>query len=99
MVLAVVMRTVVDQRMDLYDAVERADIHHAVVIVQSGTGVLIPMVIADLLRNGITRTGDVLYAKSLPGRDSELRSLYPDRRFYAYERAADETSGRLVPLD
>jgi hypothetical protein len=98
-VIAVVMRTVVDQRMDIYDAVDRADIHHAVVIVRSGTGVLIPMGIGDLLRNGITRTGDVLYAQSVPGHDSELRSLYPDRRFYAYERAADETVGRLVPLD
>jgi hypothetical protein len=57
------------------------------------------MDIKDLLRNGTTRDGDVLYAKSLPGRDSELRSLYADRRFYAYERAADETAGRLVPLD
>jgi hypothetical protein len=98
-VLAVQLRTVVNERMDVYDAVDRADIHHAVVIVRSGTGVLRPMDIKDLLRNGITRDGDVLYAKSLPGQDSELRSLYADRRFYAYERATDETGGRLVPLD
>jgi hypothetical protein len=98
-VLAVVMRAVVDQRMDIYEAVDRADLHHAVVVVRSGTGVLSPMEIGDLLRNGITRTEDVLYAQSIPGRDSELRSLYPDRRFYAYERNAGEAAGRLVPVD
>ncbi|HUZ72440.1 MAG TPA: hypothetical protein VMU87_05600 [Stellaceae bacterium] len=92
------LRQVIDERMDLYDQVAQAGIHDAIVVVGSGTGVLRPMEPRDLLRNGINRTGDVIYALDLPGRLSELRRMFPGRKFYIYDRASNVVRGRLTPL-
>ena len=65
-IIAPFLRTVVDQRMDLYDQVRVKNLHNAVVVVHSSTGVVVPMLPLDLTRNGIAANGKVLYVLDLP---------------------------------
>jgi hypothetical protein len=85
------------ERMDLYDQVAAAGLDHAVVFVKSGTGLLRPMPVGDLTRNGTRIEGPVIYAHDLGERNAELVALFPDRTFWRYERQPSEVRGRLEP--
>jgi hypothetical protein len=97
-VFGLYMRLVVDQRMDVYDQVEAAQLHNAVVVLHSGTGALRQMQPRDLTRNGIDADGDVIYVLDVRDRLPELRQVYPQRQFYIYERDALSPRGTLRPL-
>jgi hypothetical protein len=94
-VFAPFMRTVVDQRMDVYDQVDAAHLHNAVVILRSGTSPLRPMGPRDLTRNGIGVGGPVIYVRDIPGELEGLRRLFPGRCIYVYERAPLSSRGNL----
>jgi hypothetical protein len=89
---------VVSGRLDLYDAVDRAGLHDAIVIVRSGTSELRPMEAGDLTRNGLTRGADVLYARDQGDDNRQLRAAFPKRQIWIYEREPNERYGRLVPF-
>ena len=89
------MRMAVDQRMDLYDRVETAGLHDAVVVIHSGTGVFAPMEPGDLTRNGISLDGPVIYALDIPDRLKQLQRLMPERKIYVYERQPSSPAGSL----
>jgi hypothetical protein len=92
------MRKIIDERMDLYDRVAAAGLSNAVIVVHSGTSPLRRMDPRDLVRNGIALDGEVIYALDLSDRLGELRQLFPQRRFYIYERASDSPKGILRRL-
>jgi hypothetical protein len=73
-------------------------LHNAVVLVRSPTGAIRPLFQKDLTRNWLGRDGDVVYAHDPEGRFGELRSMFPTRRFFVYERGPNEQWGTLSPL-
>ena len=91
------MRTLVDQRMDLYDLVREQRLSNAVVAIHSSTSNIYPMTPRDLTRNGITIDGPVLYVRDLPDQLDQLRRLFPQRQFFIYLRDRDSTKGVLRP--
>lgn len=92
-------RQLVDQRMDVYARVHAAHLRNAVVVIRSPTAPIRPMMPRDLIRNGIALAGrPVLYVRDLPEQLTKLRRLYPDRRFYLYERNPFSVTGRLHRL-
>jgi len=97
-IIAPFLRTVVDQRMDLYDQVRAQHLHDAVVVVRSRTGTISPMSTLDLTRNGIVADGKVLYVLNIPDKVETLHRLLPERRFYAYERDPSSPRGSLRRL-
>jgi hypothetical protein len=97
-VIAPYLRTVVDQRMDLYDQVQAKHLHDAVVVVRSKTGTISPMSTLDLIRDGITADRDVLYVLNIPGQVEKLHRLLPQRQFYAYDRDPSSPKGSLRRL-
>lgn len=79
-------RTVVDQRMALYDDVDARRLQNALVLLTRGTGTLRPMLYWDLTRNGtrIDPAAPVLYAID-DGRDlAPLLALYPARSVWRW---------------
>jgi hypothetical protein len=54
------------------------------------------MPVRDLTRNGQHFDGDILYAESIPGKNDQLMSHYPDRFFYEYRRDPEQAKGQLV---
>jgi hypothetical protein len=92
------MRAVIDQRMDIYDQVQAEHLRNAVVVVHSSTGSIAPMDPRDLTRNGIDADGEVIYVIDLPDKLPALQQLFPQRRFYVYEREAGSPKGALRPL-
>jgi hypothetical protein len=96
--IALFMRTLVDERMDLYDQAQAEHLHDAVVIVRSATSRIAPMAPRDLTRNGIALDGEVIYALDIPDRLNNLRHIFPQRRFYIYEREPLADKGTLRPL-
>jgi hypothetical protein len=85
-VLAFEMRRIVDERMELFDLVKAHKLSHAIVVIRSATGTLAAMEPKDLTHNGISLTGDVLYAIDFNHDYSKLRARYPDRCLYFFER-------------
>jgi hypothetical protein len=98
LMFAPIMRQTVDERMDLYDLVRAQNIHNAVVMIRARTGVIRWMSEADLTRNGLDLSGDIVYAGNMPERLGELIAMFPSRRIYAYDRQADSPHGTLVQL-
>jgi hypothetical protein len=96
--LGIAFRTIVDQRLDLYDQVKAEHLRNAVVVIHSSTGRDGPMTPTALTRNGIALDGKIIYALDIPHRLADLRRLFPDRRFYIYERKFDSAKGTLRPL-
>ena len=92
------MRTLVNQRMDLYDQVQAQRLRNAVVVVHSSTSSIYPMKPRDLVRNGIEVGSDVIYALDLPDRLPELQRAFPQRRFYIYQRDVANPVGTLRPF-
>jgi hypothetical protein len=97
-VIAPYLRTVVDQRMDLYDQVQAKHLHDAVVVVRSRTGTISPMSTLDLIRDGIAADRDVLYVLNLPDQVEKLHRFLPRRQFYAYDRDPSSAKGSLRRL-
>ncbi|HJU15692.1 MAG TPA: hypothetical protein VJ770_04415 [Stellaceae bacterium] len=97
-VIAPFLRTVVDQRMDIYDQAQAKHLHNAVVVVRSPTGEIAPMAPLDLTRNGTAADGNVLYVLNIPDQVEKLHRLLPERRFYAYERDPSSPTGSLHQL-
>jgi len=89
---------IISERMDLYQLVEQENIHSAIVLLRSGTGVMRPMPARDLARNGIGFQNDILYARDLGASYAELKTYFPDREFYMYYRDKNEPNGRLIAL-
>jgi hypothetical protein len=98
-VIGFCVRTVVNQRMDLYDQVQAAQLHRAIVVLRSGTSNIASLHPYDLTRNGISLDGDVIYALDLRDSLTELQRLMPDRTMYVYERAPRSSTGALRRLD
>ena len=99
-VIAPFVRTLVDQRMDIYDQVHAKHLRNAVVVVHSSTGAIpgLDMVPLDLTQNGITTDGEILYVLDIPSQLQKLRLLLPDRQFYIYERDLSNPKGKLRQL-
>jgi hypothetical protein len=95
---ALFLRTLVDERMDLYDQVRAQQLQDAVVIVHSATSKTAPMEPRDLTRNGISLDGEVIYALDIPARLHDLRTIFPQRRFYIYKREPLADRGTLRPF-
>jgi hypothetical protein len=97
-------RTVVDQKMDLYDQVQAEHLHNAVVAIASPTGTLsqlskgLEMLPVYLTRNGISADGKVLYVLDIFNQLEQLHRLLPKRQFYVYERDPDDPKGSLRRL-
>ena len=89
---------VVDERVDIYTAVEKAGINNAVVIVSAHTGIIRPMGQMDLTRNGLDYNNSVIYALDLKEKNDQLMDFYRDRSFYRYERDPERVEGRLIKL-
>jgi hypothetical protein len=79
-------RTVVDQRMALYDEVAARHVSHALVLLTHGTGKLRPMLQWDLTRNGtrIDPDAPVIYALDWDRDLTPLLALYPDREVWRW---------------
>jgi len=84
--------------MGLYDQVQAQHLPNAVVVVHSSTSSIYPMQPPDLVRNGINIDGEVIYVLDIPDRLPELQRLFPQRRFYIYERDELSPKGTLRPL-
>jgi len=97
-VIALFMRTVVNERMDLYDQVRAEHLRNAVVLIRSSTGRILPMGPTELTRNGIAHDGNVIYALDIPQRLQDLERLFPHRQFYIYSRDPEKAKGTLQPL-
>jgi hypothetical protein len=105
--MAVIMpfyRTVIDQKMDLYDQVKAKHLHNAVVAIASSTGTVsklspaMEMLPIHLTRNGIAADGKVLYVLDIFNQLEQLHRLLPKRQFYVYERDPDDPKGSLHRL-
>ena len=96
-IIAPFARTVIDQRMDIYDQVLEQRLHNAVVVIHSSTGAVpgMSMDSLDLTRNGIGTDGKVLYVRNITNQLEKLRLLFPDRKFYMYERNRSDPKGKL----
>ena len=89
---------IIVERMDVYRLAKKNKIENAVVLLSTTTGVKRPMPIRDLTRNGQYFSDDIIYAESIPGKNTELMEFYPDRYFYEYRRMAENAEGRLVKI-
>lgn len=87
---------VIEERMDLYKLVKQEGIGNAIVVLSDGTGVLRPMPIGDLIRNGTDLSGDVLFARDLGDeKNKELKKYFPGKIIYRYSRDEIEVRGIL----
>ena len=89
---------VIDERRDVFKLVETQGIRNAVVMLSNGTGVLRPMERSDLVRNGISIDGEVIFAHDLGQENCKLQALFPERHFWVYKREPHTVQGRLEPL-
>lgn len=87
---------VVHERTDLYSLVEKEKLSNAVVLISSHTGVIRPMGILDLPRNGTDYDENVIYAIDLGTENKKILEFYPDRAFYKYTKDLESVEGRLV---
>jgi hypothetical protein len=90
---------IINERREVFDLVEREGISNSVVFLKSETGVIRPMSIRDLVRNGITLTGDVIFAHSRGKRNKLLKAYFPGRNFWIYQRDVGNPHGQLFPMD
>jgi hypothetical protein len=89
---------VINERMDLYDQVRRAHLDNAVVVIRAETGVHESMVPNDLVRNGLSLDGPVIYALNPMQRMPDLQAMFPHRVFFAYDRVPTQAHGTLTRL-
>ena len=91
---------VIEERKDVYEKVQAAGLSNAVVFIDTHTGVIRPMPVRDLTRNGIgSVVPSVIYAEDRDDHNIELMNFYPDRKFYRYIRPDKETpEGQLLTI-
>ena len=89
---------IVSERVDLYTAVEDADVDNAVILVTTHTGIIRPMGTLDLTRNGINWDNDIIYALDKGPENRDLFEYYPTRSFYKYVRDPETVEGELIRL-
>jgi 4-amino-4-deoxy-L-arabinose transferase-like glycosyltransferase len=89
---------IISERTDIYKQVEKANIHNAVVLVASHTGIIRPMGILDLTRNGLDFKGDVIYAIDKGQENDQLFDVFPNRSFYRYIRDPEIVEGELIKV-
>lgn len=99
----------VTQFEDVYDRVAEERLHHAIVFLSSATGVTWKLGVGNLVRNGLTLDGDVIYAHAgdimasqidpavAAATIADLHAHFPDRSIWIYHRAAGVIHGRLTP--
>lgn len=87
--LAADYRSVIDDRLALFRAVDRIGPSHAVVCVHGGSGRLLPMKESDLVRNGISADEPVLYARCSMIDPASLARIYPDRDIWVWQTGPD----------
>src|SRR5712692_7480634 len=89
-------QNMVNERMDVYDQVRAQDIHNAVVVIRTVGGRYMRMTPMDLTRNGISiGDQDVIYSLDIPDHMTELRQLFPTRKFYIYDGKLGAAKGEL----
>jgi hypothetical protein len=85
---------VIAERRGLEQAVQRAQLSNAVVIVAGAVGRTRPLQPIDLARNGLDPLRrPVVFVLDRGERNRELRALFPDRRFYVYRDGALSAAG------
>ena len=89
---------IVTERFDIYARVEESKINNAVILVTTHTGIMRPMGILDLTRNGINWNGDIIYALDRGNENDKLFEFYPARSFYRYVRDPETVQGKLIKL-
>jgi hypothetical protein len=99
---------IVDQFEDMDRQVTAAKLHNAVVFVSSGTGEIWHQSVGNLVRNGLTLDGDVIYAHggdvlasqtdpaAAAAAINDLRAVFRDRSIWVYTRKEGETHGDLT---
>jgi hypothetical protein len=97
-IFGIFMRKIINEGMDLYDQAAAQGLSNAVIVVHSGTSPSRFYNPRGLVRNGIALDGEVIYALDFTDRLGELRQLFPQRRFYIYERESDYPKGMLRRL-
>ena len=98
-ICGVFFRRIVDERMDLQDqAGANGGPGKAVIVVRSGTGIIRHMAPLDLVRNGTDLSGDVVFAHDLPGGETALLAIFPDRKIYLYRRDPGMPRGTLTAM-
>jgi hypothetical protein len=90
--------------MDLNDKVEELKLDNAIVLVQSGVGILLEMDREDLFRNWPDLAQPVLYVDGEKADIQELKARFPRRTIWSYRREAQSPTGELrqiseVPTD
>lgn len=90
---------IIKERTDLYRIVNESGIDNAVVLVSSGTSVIRPMPIGDLIRNDKLYQNQVIYARDLGPENELLFSYYNTRTFYRYIRDLNQPKGKLIPIN
>ncbi|MFH1680896.1 MAG: glycosyltransferase family 39 protein [Candidatus Eisenbacteria bacterium] len=91
---------VVRERSDVFRLVKEEGLRNAIVLLGSETGVIRPMPVHDLARNGVDLDGEVLYAWDLgKEKNLKLRERFPLRSFYRYTRPESDPRGALERLD
>ena len=89
---------VVHERLDLYTQVRKAGVHNAVILISTNTGIIRPMPVRDLTRNGMDHSGEIIYAQDQGEKNTELMKFYANRSFYKYIRDPERVGGRLVRM-
>jgi hypothetical protein len=99
---------IVDQFEDVDRQVAAAKLHNALVFVSSGTGEIWHQAVGNLVRNGLTLDGEVIYAHAgdvLAGQTDpaaaavaikDLHAGFPDRNIWVYKRHEGEIHGSLT---
>jgi hypothetical protein len=93
------MRPIIDKRMDLYDQVEHDHLENAIVILRSSLGTTDSSPSRNLTRNGIALSGSVIYALDPGVALPVLKSMFPHRKFYVYDRAQGNQRRTLRSLE
>jgi hypothetical protein len=96
---AIYYNKMITERRDVFELVEREGVLNSIVFLESEPGAIRPMHIHDLVRNGVTLTGDVLYAHSLGERNMLLKEYFPGKDLWIYKRDAGNPHGQLLPMD
>jgi hypothetical protein len=86
---------IIEERMDLNEKVEEINLDNAIVLVQSGVGVLLGMDQRDLIRNWPDLAQPVLYVDGQKADIRELEARFPGRTIWSYTREAQSPTGKL----
>lgn len=99
-VWALEVRREIHDRQAVYRAVERQGLDRAIVLIADSTGIEYEMTPIELIRNGVSLDGPVLYARGdIEGAAERLARAFPERALWRYTRPDPSSDGRLEQLD